>query len=197
MKQILLLVFCGMTVCGSAYAAALSAEEECRQRNAASCEANGLKFFMTEQECPRGVKVLRKLGHEDCSKFAAASAVPAAAASDPLPQTEPAKELAAAADNTDSTNDLWGNPYFMLALVGLLQGMVTRISVGSVLIVALVMPLLGTWSIVSGTPLPGGMLANLPYIAMELLGTFLFSIAGWGAGLLIRKIAYRVLLPQR
>lgn len=179
----------------AATAVAMTAEEACRQRNAASCEANGLKFFMTEQECPRGVKVLRKLGHEDCSKFAqSASAVQDTKTAAQAQETEAVKVSADVADNTSTGEDWWGNPYFMLALVGLLQGMVTRLSIGSAVIVMLVMPLLGTWSIVSGTSFPGGMMSNAAYIAMELLGTFLFSMAGWAVGALIRKLAYRVLI---
>lgn len=194
MKSKLGLMLALWLLIGWGFAQAMTAEEECRQRNASSCEVNGLKFFMTEQECPQGAKVHRKLGHEDCSKYALAGsaekkAEPAA--------TEGQKQQVAnpenAAQQAGASDSLWSNPYWILLLIGLVQGMISRVSVGPVLIVALVMPLIATWSMVGDAHFPFGVMSSLAYIAMEWLGAFLYSMAGWLAGAAIRRAAYKIL----
>jgi hypothetical protein len=176
-------------------AAEKTPEELCRERNASSCEINGLKFFLTEQECPQGAKILRHLGHEDCSRFKLAmEASPPLHTADNKASKESVKDFPAAADKEQGEVIFWSNPYFVLALIGLLQGMISRFSIGSMVIVMLVMPLIGTWSMVSGVHMVGGLSANMAYIGMELLGTFLFSMAGWAAGAAIRWVAYKLLL---
>lgn len=184
-----------LSVAGFAHAAAKSPEELCRERNAAKCDANGVQFNLTEQECPRGTKVLRKLGHENCDKLGygvnAPAITPAASAVAKPPEHE--MPVVAAVNEQDEVF-YWSNLYFILTLIGLLQGMISRPSVGSFIIVMAVMPIIGTWSIVSDAHMVGGLLANSGYIGMELLGTFLFSMAGWAVGALIRVVAYKILL---
>lgn len=180
-----------MLVSVQVWAAEKTPEELCRERNAASCEINGLRFFMTGQECPQGAKILRHLGHEDCDRFKVAAEPQVTGGK---ANAEQARNLTEAADKEQGEVFFWGNPYFVLALIGLLQGMTSRASIGSLAIVMLVMPLIGAWSIVSGAHMAGGLTANMAYIGMELLGTLLFSMAGWAVGALIRRVAYRLLL---
>ncbi len=179
-----------------AHAAEKSAEELCRERNAAKCEVGSLQFNLTEQECPKGTKVLRKLGHENCNKLEQVTRMQSQSqvqATSAVVGTA-IKDSDVVADKNEGEVFYWGNPYFILALIGLLQGMISRAGTGSLIVVMLVMPLLGTWSIVSDVHMEGGPLANAGYIGMELLGTCLFSMFGWLAGAGVRRLAYRLLL---
>lgn len=87
----------------------------------------------------------------------------------------------------------WENLFFILALIGLAQGMISRAGIGQFVIVGVVMPAIATWSMLSGAPFPNGIGQNLGYIGMELLGTFLFAMAGWSAGIGIRRGVHKLL----
>lgn len=171
-------------------------EALCRQRNAASCEMSGLKFFIEDEECPRGAKVLRPHGHENCSPQVPVQvnqlpgAVPGAVQSAPT-----ASGFAPVATEETAAANFWSSPYFYLLLIGLLQGLISRAALGPVLTVAVVMPLLAGWVLLpdrSAQLLPAAYWA---YAAMLLLKTFLCSMAGWGAGMAIRMGVFK--LPFR
>lgn len=166
-----------------AYADAKTAEALCSERNAAHCEIGGVKFFITEEGCPKGAKVLRPHGTERCDQLLTAhnsavkteeavvqSAAEALAAS-PAPSPQHHASLAS-----------WENPYFILTLLGLLQGIISRVGIGPIIIVAVVMPVIATWGIFSGANFQSGFTENFGYVGMELLGTFLFCMAGWIVG---------------
>jgi len=99
----------------------------------------------------------------------------------------------AAATKSDAADSLLGNPYFILAIIGLLQGMISRAGIGSLVLVAVVMPAIATWSLVSGAHFEPGIVAIVEYVGMELLGTFIFCMAGWGTGVAIRRGLHKLI----
>jgi len=171
-------------------------EALCRQRNAASCEISGLKFFIEDEECPRGAKVLRPHGHENCSPQVGEKQLPGALATPSAVQSAPTVNvLAPVATEETAAANFWSSPYFYLLLIGLLQGLISRAALGPVLTVAVVMPLLAGWVLLpdrSAQLLPAAYWA---YAATLLLKTFLCSMAGWGAGMAIRMGVFK--LPFR
>lgn len=168
-----------------AHVEAKTPEELCIERNAASCEINGLKFFVTDEECPRGAKVLRPHGHERCDQVPveksavdkkqgtvekiAESGVVAASSSAPARQ--------------DSSPAVWKNPFFILALFGLLQGMISRASIATFVNAGVLMPVIATWAMMSGMQFPHGISAAFGDVAIEFVRAFLVAMAGWIAGL--------------
>ncbi len=195
MYQILIVAILWLS--GFAHAEVKTPEELCIARNAASCEINGLQFYITDEECPRGAKVLRAHGHERCDLLAddknvveknqgtnaKSNTAEIVAASSPVA----VKEKVAPA--------IWENPYFIVALIGLVQGLISRASIATFIIVGIAMPVLVTWSMLSGAQFPFGWSAALGYMGVEFAGTFLFSMAGWVVGLGLHrgilKILYR------
>lgn len=178
-----------------AHAQAKTPEELCIERNAASCEINGLKFIVTEEECPRGAKVLRTHGHERCDQLSVQKS-----AVEKKPGTvEKSKESAVEAASSpvpvqqDSSPAIWENPYFILALIGLLQGMISRANVATFIIVGVVMPVIATWAMMSGVKFPNGMTAALAITGVGFAGFFLVSIAGWIAGLGLHRGVLKLL----
>jgi hypothetical protein len=170
---------------GVAHAEVKTPEELCIARNAASCEINGLQFFITDEECPRGAKVLRPQGHERCKQLAEDKKV-VEKKQDTVAKSNMGELVAASspvAKKQDTTAAIWGNPYFIVALIGLLQGLISRASIGTFIIVAIAMPVLATWSMLSGAQFPSGWSAALVYMGVEFAGIFLFSMAGWIVGL--------------
>jgi hypothetical protein len=172
-----------------------TAEELCRKRNAASCEASGLTFFI-EEGCPRGTKTLRPKGTERCEQLrenTAAESRPQAdavrAPSAPLAVAETAKP------GPEAASGFFGSAYFFVLLIGLVQGLISRAAPGPLVTVLVVMPLLGTWVMLSGAAAPPGTAAYWGPAAMVLLQTFICSVAGWGVGMAIRKAVFK--LPFR
>jgi hypothetical protein len=163
-----------------------TAGELCRKRNAASCEINGLQFFMTEQECPRGAKVLRPRGKERCDNLAET----AKNAENVQVQSavSPASPAAASAmPQQEEGGGLFKVPFLVVAVIGLMQGLISRPGWGQFVIVGGVMPLLVTWGMVSGVQVQADGMGYFGYLGMEFLRTFLFALAGWGAGLALRS----------
>jgi hypothetical protein len=182
---------------GIAHAEVKSPLELCLARNAASCEINGLKFFVTDEECPKGAKVLRAHGHERCDLLADDKNV-VEKNQGTNAKSHKAEVVAAnspVAVKESSATAIWENPYFIVALIGLLQGLIGRASIATFIIVGIAMPVLVTWSMLSGAQFPYGWSVALGYIGVEFAWTFLFSMAGWvvGLGLYrgILKILYR------
>jgi hypothetical protein len=158
-----------------------TAEELCRQRNAASCEINGMRFFLTEDDCPRGAKVLRPRGTEHCGDTADTIK---AAKEDVVKQAAPAKTDAVAGKSEKTAEGgLLENPYLIIAIIGLLQGLISRLGWGPFIIVALVMPALLAWGIVTSTTVHTAGADYWAYAGFELLKLMVSSLLGWGAGL--------------
>lgn len=155
-----------------------SAEELCRQRNLASCEISGLKFFI-DDDCPRGAKVLRPKGRERCDQLAA-GVTAAASAVMVAPPVQPQHEASPAA--ADESSGFWGNILYVLAVVGFLQGLSTRVGLWPLLFVAVILPLLATWGWVSDTYSHAISAEYLVYTGKEFLWHSLFSVAGWITG---------------
>jgi hypothetical protein len=157
---------------------------------------SGLKFFIEDEECPRGVKVLRPHGHENCSPQVGAKQFPAALATQSTVQSAPmASALAPVATEETAETNFLSSPYFFLLLIGLLQGLISRAALGPVLTVAVVMPLLAGWVLLPDSSAQLLPAAYWAYAAMLLLKTFLCSMAGWGAGMAIRMGVFK--LPFR
>lgn len=161
-------------------------EELCRQRNAASCEVGGLKFFI-EDGCPKGAKVLRPKGNERCDQLSVtveATAKPAAGADGVKPL--PVREAAPASASEEAHAGYWKNIFFVLAVIGLLQGLITQAGVWPFVFVGVMMPLIATWGMLSGADVQAGGGEYFVSFAMEFLWNFLFCVAGWLAGIALR-----------
>lgn len=186
---------CFMLLSSFAFAEAKTARELCIERNAASCEINGLKFFVTEEECPKGAKVLRSHGHENCDPIAT-PVVSKVTPPQVVEQVKPEMVTTTLLPDVppESTQSFWGGPFLILALIGLVQGIISRVSVGPVIIVAVVMPVLATWGVLSGTPFPTGFVSNMEYVGFALLHTLLFSMAGWLVGTGIRLVSVKLIM---
>lgn len=97
--------------------------ELCRQRNSASCEVSGLKFFI-DDDCPKGAKVLRPHGKERCDDLAAKTDSAVKPQSDAVaaqPAMQHAASLPAKEAEDDTAYSWW--PVLLLAVFGLLFGL--------------------------------------------------------------------------
>lgn len=175
-----------LTIASLCRADAKTPEELCRQRNAASCEVSGLKFFI-EDGCPKGAKVLRPKGNERCDQFSAKveSAVESPTVFDGL-KPVPVQESAPASASEEAPAGYWKNIFFVLAVIGLLQGLITQAGVWPFVFVAVMMPLIATWGMLSGADVQAGGGEYFVSFAMEFLWNFLFCVAGWLAGIALR-----------
>ena len=189
-----IVAFClsGSSVC---HADTPTAEALCHQRNAASCEMNGLKFFI-EDDCPKGAKILRPKGHEDCEHISenanSKNNVPADAVAKQAVQVAAAVP---AMPRKEAEGGWMENPFVIVAVIGLLQGLISRAGVGPFIIVALVMPVIVTWVRVSGAPVHAVGAEYWGNAGLELLKIFACSMLGWGVGLAahrgLLKLLYR------
>jgi hypothetical protein len=161
-----------------------TAEELCRKRNSASCEINGLRFFI-EDDCPRGAKVLRPKGNERCEivseNVKAAGKITGDVinkqVSPPMSDSNPVNPV------KNAEKGFFENPLFVVAVLGLLQGFISRIGWRSFIIVAMVIPVIVTWSVVTDTSVNLVGEAYWGFVAWSLLKIFSCSMLGWGAGL--------------
>jgi hypothetical protein len=160
-----------------------TAEELCRQRNSASCEINGLRFFI-EDDCPKGARILRPKGTERCELLAenvkAVNTTNTEAAVKDIAQVS---DSSAAMPPQQTDSGLFENPFFVVAVIGLLQGLISRAGWGPFIIVALVMPVIVTWATVASAPVNTVGAEYWGYIGLALLKIFASSMLGWGAGL--------------
>lgn len=161
-----------------------TAEEQCRKRNSASCEINGLKFFI-EDDCPRGAKILRPKGKERCDDFADKAATDSKA-SVSVAEKQFATQTAEPTPVKQESNVAVGmleSPFIVVAVLGLLQGFISRVGWRSFIIVATVIPFIVTWSVVTDTSVKLAGEAYWGFVAWSLLKIFVCSMLGWGAGL--------------
>ncbi len=170
---------------------ALTAEEACRQRNAASCEISGLKFFITEEECPRGAKVLRPRGKERCDNLAEKPAI--ARPHSAVSQAAPVPTSAPLALQEEAEDNFLKIPFLIVAVIGVIQGLVSRAGWGQFIVVGIVMPVLVTWGTVSGVAVQASGMQYLGYLGLEFLPIFLFALAGWGIGLALHRTLLKLL----
>lgn len=161
-------------------------EELCRKRNAASCEASGLKFFI-EDDCPRGTRTLRPKGTERCEQSGQNTMAEKKPQADTavIQGAQPAV-AEASRPQPEAGTGFFGSAYFFLLLIGLIQGVISRAAAGPLAAVLIVMPLLGTWALLSAMAAPAGTAEYWAQAGMVLLQTVLFSMAGWAAGMAIR-----------
>lgn len=131
----------------------------------------------------------------NCGQMAAASAVIKTQAETSAMKPAVSSEVSMSASKQEPVKGYWGNPYFILLLIGLLQGMISSAGIGQFAIIGVAIPVIATWSMLSGAHFPSGITENIAYVGMELLGTFLFSMAGWVIGIAIRWGAYKLLFP--
>lgn len=168
-------------------------EELCRQRNSASCEINGLKFFI-EDDCPRGAKILRPKGKERCDNLTntinADGKVLTEAQLKPVSQ---AIEAVPAMPKKTAEAGIFENAFFVVAVVGLLQGLISRASWGPFIIVAVVMPSIATWTMVSAASPRVVGAEYWGYIGFEFLQLLVYSMLGWGAGLAVHNGLLRLM----
>ena len=173
----LLLAVSGVWICSSGQADTPTPEELCRQRNAASCEINGLKFFI-EDGCPKGAKVLRAKGNERCENLKANNQIQVDNLSkkpDPLPVSK-ASDL-----SEEKSANFFDSPYFYLVIIGLFQGLINRAGFGPLLIMIVVMPLLSTWVILYGI-----QLQPVESLYWVLFKTLTYGMGGWAIGAVAR-----------
>lgn len=178
-----ILFLTGISLCR---ADAKTPEELCRQRNAASCEVGSLKFFI-EEGCPKGAKILRPKGNERCDQLFAKveSAVKSPTVFEGV-KPVPVQESAPASAREEEHAGYWKNIFFVLAAIGLLQGLITQAGVWPFVFVAVMMPLITAWGMLSGADIRPGGGEYFVSFAMEFLWNFLFCVAGWLAGIALR-----------
>jgi len=173
----LLLAASGLWVWSSCQADTPTPEELCRQRNAASCEINGLKFFI-EDGCPKGAKILRAKGNENCENLKTANQIKVDNVSkkpEPLPVSK-ANDLP-----EEKSANFFDSPYFYLVIIGLFQGLINRAGIGPLLIMIVVMPLLSTWVILYGI-----QLQPVESLYWVLFKTLTYGMGGWAIGAVAR-----------
>lgn len=161
-----------------------TAEEQCRKRNSASCEINGLRFFI-EDDCPRGAKILRPKGKERCEDFADRVATNRNVSVEGT-ETQVAAQKAEPTPINPGNNAAGGmleNPLIVVAVLGLLQGFISRVGWRSFIIVATVIPVIVTWSVVTDTAIKLAGEAYWGFVVWSLLKILSCSMLGWGAGL--------------
>lgn len=165
-----------------------TAEEQCRKRNSASCEINGLKFFI-EDDCPRGAKILRPKGKERCDDFADKAATDSKASVSVAEKQVAAQtaEPTPAKPENNAAGGMLASPLIVVAVLGLLQGFVSRVGWRSFIIVATVIPFIVTWSVVTDISVKLAGEAYWIFVAWTLLKIFSCSMLGWGAGLAIHR----------
>ena len=191
-----ILVYCLLSS-SLAQAATPTAEELCIQRNSASCEINGLRFFIQEEDCPRGAKVLRPHGNERCDNIAGEIKVAGKSAVEvPVkPASSKVAEVAPVAPENNTAAGWLETPLIIAAVIGLLQGLVSRLGWGPFVIVALVMPVILTWGIISSVSTHMAGAEYWGHLALEFVKIFAGSMLGWGAGLAIHmgllKLLYK------
>lgn len=190
-RYVVMFVVFILTSAGLCRADAKTPEELCRQRNAASCEVSGLKFFI-EDDCPKGAKVLRPRGTERCAQLAAkveaaARSPTAADSAKPVQVQESAPAFVADAASGGHMKNVW----FVLAAIGLLQGLITQAGLWPFVFVAVIMPLIATWGMLSGADIAGG--EYFVSFGVEFLWDFLFCVVGWLAGIALRYGFFRFL----
>ena len=161
-----------------------AAEEQCRKRNSASCEINGLRFFI-EDDCPRGAKILRPKGKEHCEDFADKVATDSKVSVDGTEKQVAAQkaEPTQLKPENNAAGGMLENPLIVVAVLGLLQGFISRVGWRSFIIVATVIPVIVTWSVVTDTSIKLAGEAYWGFVAWSLLKILSCSMLGWGAGL--------------
>lgn len=158
-----------------------TAEELCRQRNTASCEINGLRFFI-EDDCPKGAKILRPKGTERCELLAGnATGANTVQTETAVKGAAQVADVAPAIPPQQAASGIFENPFFVVAVIGLLQGLISRAGWGPFIIVAVVMPVIVTWATVASVNTAGAEYWGS--IGLALLKIFVCSMLGWGAGL--------------
>ena len=173
----------GMLVSMPALAETSTADEQCRKRNSASCEINGLRFFI-DDDCPRGAKILRPKGTERCEDLTGNVATDIKASvgvTEKLPATQIA-EKDTGIPETNTTVELLESPLIVVAILGLLQGFISRVGWRSFIIVATIIPAIVTWSVVADTSVKLAGEAYWLFVVWSLLKIFFCSMLGWGAG---------------
>lgn len=173
----------GLLVSTAALAETSRAEDECRKRNSASCEINGLRFFI-EDDCPRGAKILRPKGTERCEDLTGKVATDIKA-SVAVTEQHPAMQIAASDQvkpERNATIEMLESPLIVVAILGLLQGFISRVGWRSFIIVATIIPAIVTWSVVADTSVKLAGEAYWFFVAWSLLKIFFCSMLGWGAG---------------
>lgn len=166
------------------FADTTTAEEQCRKRNSASCEINGLRFFI-EDDCPRGAKILRPKGKERCEDFVGKAATDSKASVSVAEKHAPAQtaEPTPAKPENSAAGGMLESPLIVVAVLGLLQGFISRVGWRSFIIVATVIPVIVTWSVVADTSVKLAGEAYWSFVGWSLLKIFSCSMLGWGAGL--------------
>lgn len=85
------------------------------------------------------------------------------------------------------------SPFVVVAILALLQGMISRAGLGAVIIVAVVMPAIVMWGRVPGLSLQLEGVEYYFYMGMEFLKILACSLLAWGAGLAIHFGVLRLL----
>ncbi|HUX89779.1 MAG TPA: hypothetical protein VMV48_03720 [Gallionellaceae bacterium] len=157
------------------------------------CKLRGERSeIFIEDDCPKGAKILRPKGTERCAQLAvkveAAAKSPSAADSVKPVQVQ---ESAPASVGDVASGGHMKNVLFVLAAIGLLQGLITQAGVWPFVFVAAIMPLIVTWGMLSGADIASG--EYFVSFGVEFLWNFLFCVAGWLAGIALRYGFFRFL----
>ena len=171
-------------------------EQECRHRNAAECEQNGVKYIY-EGDCPSGTRTLRPRGTERCEDLARPGQRPAAQRPEAgvIPPAKP-KDQAPARSFKEFMTGYLNSPFLLLGTTAFLIGAFTKTKIWKFALAALALPLLATWAMLSRMHLQPQSGEYQGYFIILLYGTVLYSVAGWSIGAAARKLVLKVTSRQ-
>jgi hypothetical protein len=166
-------------------------EQECRYRNAAECEQNGVKYVV-EGDCPSAARTLRPRGTERCEDLARPGQRPAALRPAVVTPMAKPKDTAPPMRFGEILAAYLNSPFLLLGTAAFLIGSFTRTKIWKFALATLVLPLLATWAMLSRMHLQPQSGEYQGYFIILLFGTVLYSGAGWSIGAAARKLVLRI-----
>jgi hypothetical protein len=135
--------------------------------------------------------VLRPRGKERCDNLAEKPAIAQTNSAVSQAVVLPASAPLALAEEAQS--GFFRIPFLIVAVIGVMQGLVSRAGWGQFIVVGIVMPVLVTWGTVSGVPVKASGMQYLGFLGLEFLPLFLFALAGWVIGLALHHTLLKLL----
>jgi len=181
---------------GVCHADVPTAEQECRYRNAAECEQNGVKYVV-EGDCPSGMLTLRPHGTERCEDYSrpgqrAATPRPEAGVTLTARPNDPARIISFKETLTGYLN----SPFLLLGTAAFFIGSFTRTKIWKFALATLVLPLIATWGMLARMHFQPHSGEYQGYFIILLYGTVLYSGAGWSLGAAARSLVLRFVPKQ-
>lgn len=132
---------------------------------------------------------MRPKGKERCEDFSDKAVVDSKASMD-VAEKQAAEQMAEptpAKPESSAASGMLESPLIVVTVLGLLQGFISRVGWRSFIIVATVIPVIVTWSVVTDTSVKLAGDAYWGFVGWSLLKIFVCGMLGWGAGLAVHR----------